>query len=106
MLLKLEAVSKSVIPNRDWTVKFDKSFMDNLGKYRKYHGERLMDLLRAFRNKYHHFMDLPDDLAEMMGPIPEGFYFYFVRRFPNLLMEIYFVVNENLKDDQILNDFF
>lgn len=106
LLLKLEAVSKSVIPNRDWTVKFDKSFMDNLGKYRKYHGERLMDLLRAFRNKYHHFMDLPDDLAEMMGPIPEGFYFYFVRRFPNLLMEIYFVVNENLKDDQILNDFF
>ncbi|CEP62363.1 bifunctional endoribonuclease/protein kinase IRE1 LALA0_S05e03972g [Lachancea lanzarotensis] len=105
LLLRLEAVSEMVIPNRDWTVKFDTIFMDNLGKYRKYSGEKLMDLLRALRNKYHHFMDLPQELAEVMGPIPDGFYLFFARRFPRLLIEIYFVVREYLKDDQILGSY-
>lgn len=106
LLLKLEDASIRVIPNQDWTVKFDGVFMNNLGKYRKYSGSKLMDLLRALRNKYHHFMDLPNELSEVMGPIPNGFYLYFIRRFPNLLLEIYRVVEENLKDDQILADFF
>lgn len=105
LLLKLEACSKQVIPNGDWTTKFDKEFMDNLGKYRKYSGEKLMDLLRALRNKYHHFMDLPDELAAIMGPVPDGFYNYFIKRFPNLLMVTYCVVNENFEDDQILGKF-
>lgn len=105
LLYKLEAHSKHIIPNSDWTSKFDKDFMDNLGKYRKYSGEKLMDLLRALRNKYHHFMDLPEDLAAVIGPVPDGFYNYFIKRFPNLLLEIYHVVLENLKDDQILCNF-
>lgn len=105
LLNELEAVASNVIGN-DWCCKFDKYFMDNLGKYRKYHGERLMDLLRALRNKYHHFNDLPDDLAAKMSPLPDGFYRYFNKRFPNLLMEIYEVVEENLKDDHILSTFF
>ncbi|CDO93864.1 unnamed protein product [Kluyveromyces dobzhanskii CBS 2104] len=106
LLLKLEEVSTKVITNGDWTMKFDAVFMDNLGKYRKYKGEKLMDLLRALRNKYHHFRDLPDELAEVMGPIPDGFYKYFIQRFPNILMEIYYVVHRNLKDDQVLSEFF
>ncbi|CAR27957.1 ZYRO0D10472p [Zygosaccharomyces rouxii] len=105
LLCKLESHSNQVIPNNDWTSKFDKDFMDNLGKYRKYSGEKLMDLLRALRNKYHHFMDLPEDLAAVIGPVPDGFYNYFIKRFPNLLLEIYHVVQENLKDDQILCNF-
>ncbi|AAS52213.2 ADR293Cp [Eremothecium gossypii ATCC 10895] len=105
LLLKLEASSTKVIPNKDWHAKFDQVFMDNLGKYRKYHGEKLMDLLRALRNKYHHFHDLPEELAELMGPIPDGFYYYFIKRFPDLLMEIYYVVKANLRDDQILTEF-
>ncbi|SCU91690.1 LADA_0F11452g1_1 [Lachancea dasiensis] len=106
LLLELEAVSERVIPNRDWASKFDPVFMENLGKYRKYNGDKLMDLLRAFRNKYHHFMDLPPELAEVMSPIPDGFYLYFARRFPRLLIEIYFVVQEHLRDDQILGIYF
>ncbi|QLQ80919.1 hypothetical protein HG537_0E02740 [Torulaspora globosa] len=106
LLLKLEAGAKSVILNGDWTTKFDKDFMNNLGKYRKYSGSKLMDLLRALRNKYHHFMDLPEDLAAAMSPIPAGFYNYFVLRFPNLLMTTYSIVRDNLEDDQILSKFF
>lgn len=106
LLLKLEAGAKLVILNGDWTTKFDKDFMNNLGKYRKYSGSKLMDLLRALRNKYHHFMDLPEDLAAAMSPIPAGFYNYFVLRFPNLLMITYSIVRDNLEDDQILSKFF
>lgn len=106
LLLKLEAISRNVIIDGDWTLKFNQMFMDNLGKYRKYHGNKLIDLLRSFRNKYHHFMDLPAELTEDIGPFPNGFYNYFVRKFPNLLMEVYHLVDENLKQDQMLHEFF
>lgn len=106
LLLKLETIAPKIITNGDWSKKFDQSFMDNLGKYRKYHFYKIMDLLRALRNKYHHFMDLPEDLAKEMGPIPDGFYEYFCSRFPNMLMEIYHLTHEILPDDQMLHEFF
>jgi serine/threonine-protein kinase/endoribonuclease IRE1 len=105
MLQQLETIAATVIGD-DWTVRFEKIFMDNLGKYRKYHGDRVMDLLRALRNKYHHFNDLPVDLAGKMGPLPDGFYRYFNSKFPRLLMEIYGVVEKNLIDDHVLGTFF
>ncbi|ONH68072.1 Serine/threonine-protein kinase/endoribonuclease IRE1 [Cyberlindnera fabianii] len=105
LLQKLEAVAFNVIGD-DWCCKMEKMFMDNLGKYRKYHGHRLMDLLRALRNKYHHFNDLPAELVPRMSPLPDGFYQYFNKKFPNLLMEIYWVVEEKLSDDHVLQNFF
>ncbi|KAH3664407.1 hypothetical protein WICMUC_005792 [Wickerhamomyces mucosus] len=106
LLLKLESISQKVILDGDWCKKFDKIFMDNLGKYRKYHGERLMDLLRAFRNKYHHFNDLPSELNAKMSPLPDGFYQYFNKKFPNFLMEIYYIVHETVADDHVLKTFY
>lgn len=106
LLVKLNVVSYKVIKDRNWSSKFDQKFMENLGKYRKYHFERVLDLLRAIRNKYHHFMDLPEDLAKEMGPLPDGFYKYFIRKFPNLLMEVYLFVEENMKEEQIFSEFF
>ena len=58
LLLKLEEVSEKV-HQMDWHAKMEADFMDNLGKYRKYHTTKLMDLLRALRNKYHHYNDMP-----------------------------------------------
>lgn len=106
LLLKLETIAPKIITNGNWSKKFDAAFMDNLGKYRKYHFNKIMDLLRALRNKYHHFMDLPDELAKEMGPIPDGFYEYFSSRFPDMLMEIYHLTKDILPDDQLLHEFF
>ncbi|CCK68884.1 bifunctional endoribonuclease/protein kinase IRE1 KNAG_0B04500 [Huiozyma naganishii CBS 8797] len=106
LLGKLDTLSKTVIPKADWSLKFDKLFMDNLGKYRKYHFDRVLDLLRAFRNKYHHYMDMPEELADIMGTIPDGFYHFFIVRFPNLLMETYLFVEKNMADDQAMVEFF
>lgn len=49
-LLALEKDAASVVGN-DWHTRLDRIFIENLGKYRKYNGKSLQDLLRALRNK-------------------------------------------------------
>lgn len=49
-LLALEKGAVSVVGS-DWHTRLDKIFIENLGKYRKYDGKSLQDLLRALRNK-------------------------------------------------------
>lgn len=51
ILHRLESRAKEVTAGGDWTKKVDKAFMDDLGKWRKYHGHSVRDLLRALRNK-------------------------------------------------------
>jgi len=106
LLKKLEAVAPDVIGIEGWFCKFDDDFMDNLGKYRKYKDDKLLDLLRAMRNKHHHFRDMPESLALKMGPLPDGFYFYFAKKFPKLLMVTYRMIKANLSDDEMLREFF
>lgn len=106
LLLKLESIALEVLGPQGWFEKFDDKFIDNLGKYRKYNTHKLMDLLRAIRNKYHHYQDLPKDLALEMGPLPDGFYFYFQRKFPRLLLVVYKLMEQILHDDDLLGQFF
>lgn len=105
LLLKLEAIGND-IHKGNWHSQFNDEFMNNLGKYRKYHPEKLMDLLRALRNKYHHFNDMPEPLRLKLSPLPNGFYKYFNDKFPNLLMSIYFVVERNLKQEHAFEEFY
>lgn len=105
LLVLFEKNAKSVTGD-DWHVKLDRAFIDSLNKYRKYHGDRLIDLLRAMRNKSHHFNDLPPSLQQSMGPVPEGFLHYFTSRFPNLLMTVYYFAEENLRNEQSFRPYF
>lgn len=50
MLIELERDAFSVVGN-DWNARLDKFFIENLGKYRKYDGRSVQDLMRALRNK-------------------------------------------------------
>ncbi|OBA25885.1 Pkinase-domain-containing protein, partial [Hanseniaspora valbyensis NRRL Y-1626] len=106
LLLLFNEISPKIITNGDWMRNFDLIYIENLGKYRKYQKDKIIDLLRTFRNKYHHFMDLHEDLQLLFSPFPDGFFNYYIRRFPSLVIDIYEFVNENLKEDQILKDFF
>lgn len=106
LLLKLEEVANKILGSKGWFAKFDDNFIDNLGKYRKYNTHKLMDLLRAIRNKYHHYQDLPKDLAEEMGPLPDGFYWYFARKFPRLLLTVHTQLSQIMADDELLGAFF
>lgn len=106
LLLKLESIAPDVLGSKGWFDKFDDKFIDNLGKYRKYNTHKLMDLLRAIRNKYHHYQDLPKDLAAEMGPLPDGFYWYFARKFPRMLLLVYRLMKTIMHDEELLVQFF
>ena len=50
VLIRLEKGAAVVVGN-DWHMRLDKVFIENLGKYRKYDGRSVQDLMRALRNK-------------------------------------------------------
>ncbi|KAI6002053.1 hypothetical protein EDD15DRAFT_2228978 [Pisolithus albus] len=92
-LVKLEANAPDIV-GQDWHSRLDKVFIENLGKFRKYDGKSVQDLLRALRNKKHHYQDLPENVKRHLGPMPEGFLSYFTRRFPHLFMHVHGVISE------------
>lgn len=49
-LVRLEQGAQSVV-GKDWYSRLDKTFTSSLGKYRKYKGGSVRDMLRAMRNK-------------------------------------------------------
>lgn len=73
----------------DFLAILDRRFVDALGRQRKYVGSRLLDLLRALRNKRNHYEDLPPDMQTRVGPLPAGYLRYWTSRFPKLLMACY-----------------
>ena len=73
LLQQLEAVSTEAVGSTDWTAALEPEVVANLGKYRKYSGSSLRDLLRVVRNKHNHFREMPAELQQKLGPLPEGF---------------------------------
>ncbi|KAI0672326.1 hypothetical protein C8Q78DRAFT_1026414 [Trametes maxima] len=90
-LLALEKGAYDVV-GADWHTRLDKLFIENLGKFRKYDGKSVQDLLRALRNKKHHYQDLPDNVKRLLGSMPEGFLAYFTRKFPRLFLHVHAVI--------------
>ncbi|KAE8258419.1 hypothetical protein A4X13_0g1705 [Tilletia indica] len=87
-LVALESQA-GVVLGGEWYKKVDRAFVDDLGKFRKYDSRSVQDLLRALRNKKHHYQDLSPHLKKLLGPIPGGFLAYFTRRFPLLFMHVH-----------------
>ncbi|RYP17418.1 hypothetical protein DL765_004548 [Monosporascus sp. GIB2] len=84
-----------------------KEFVDSLGKQRKYTGSKLLDLLRALRNKRFHYGDMSDSLKKMVGPLPDGYLGFWTRRFPNLLIVCCRVVYRvKLQDTDTFREYF
>ena len=89
----LEQNAESIV-GPDWRRRFDKNFLDDLGKFRTYNSASVQDLLRVIRNKKHHFQDMPITLKKQLSPMPEGFLLYFTRRFPTLFLHVYGVLEQ------------
>ncbi|KAB8302500.1 hypothetical protein EYC80_005896 [Monilinia laxa] len=92
-LLELERWAPDVC-HGDFLKPLGKEFVDSMGKQRKYTGTRLLDLLRALRNKKNHYEDMPDKLKKDVGPLPDGYLSFWTRKFPNLLIICWNVVYE------------
>ncbi|OJZ92417.1 hypothetical protein ASPFODRAFT_39773 [Aspergillus luchuensis CBS 106.47] len=94
-LLCLESVAPRVMgPDMDFLRLLPREFKDNLGKQRKYTGSKMLDLLRALRNKRNHYNDMPEHLKAHIGGLPEGYLNFWTVRFPSLLMSCHWVIVE------------
>ncbi|NXC77236.1 ERN1 endoribonuclease, partial [Anhinga anhinga] len=81
----LEAGGRSVV-RTNWRMHISLPLQTDLRKFRTYKGGSVRDLLRAMRNKKHHYHELPADVRAALGSIPDGFVQYFTSRFPRLLL--------------------
>jgi len=89
-LAVLEEYSEDVLDHRrNFLAKLDQSFINSLGKQRKYTGDKMLDLLRALRNKKNHYEDMEDAIKAKVGPLPSGYLRYWTVKFPQLLMSCY-----------------
>ncbi|KAL4648006.1 serine/threonine-protein kinase/endoribonuclease IRE1 [Arapaima gigas] len=85
---QLERGGRAVVKG-DWREHITVPLQTDLRKFRSYKGGSVRDLLRAMRNKKHHYRELPEDVQQTLGSIPDQFVSYFTSRFPHLLQHTY-----------------
>uniref|UniRef100_A0A8C4Y6N8 Serine/threonine-protein kinase/endoribonuclease IRE1 n=1 Tax=Gopherus evgoodei TaxID=1825980 RepID=A0A8C4Y6N8_9SAUR len=85
---QLERGGREVV-KMDWREHITVPLQTDLRKFRSYKGGSVRDLLRAMRNKKHHYRELPLEVQETLGSIPDYFVCYFTSRFPRLLLHTY-----------------
>lgn len=87
-LKSLERNAKAIIRD-DWKQHLDESLKEDLRKHRDYLSISVRDLLRAIRNKRHHYHELSNEIQRLLGTIPIDFTKYWIVRFPRLLAHSY-----------------
>uniref|UniRef100_A0A2K6TP24 non-specific serine/threonine protein kinase n=1 Tax=Saimiri boliviensis boliviensis TaxID=39432 RepID=A0A2K6TP24_SAIBB len=70
----------------NWHEHISMALQTDLRRFRSYKGTSVRDLLRAVRNKKHHYRELPVEVRQALGQVPDGFVQYFTNRFPRLLL--------------------
>ncbi|KAL4624470.1 serine/threonine-protein kinase/endoribonuclease IRE2 [Arapaima gigas] len=96
---RLETAGRAVV-RTNWRMHISVPLQTDLRKFRTYKGNSVRDLLRAMRNKKHHYHELPSEVQKTLGEVPEGFVHYFTSRFPRLLLHthgaLHFCAHERL----------
>ncbi|GIY10862.1 hypothetical protein CDAR_190031 [Caerostris darwini] len=100
----LERFNHHVV-NEDWREHITTELQTDLRKFRTYKGHSVRDLLRALRNKKHHYWELPPELQKSLGEIPDEFVTYFTSRFPKLLIHTYLSMQQ-LKNESVLQKYY
>nr|XP_020040033.1 serine/threonine-protein kinase/endoribonuclease IRE2 [Castor canadensis] len=85
LVVALEAGGYKVIRD-NWYKHISVPLQTDLRRFRSYKGTSVRDLLRAIRNKKHHYRELPAEVQEALGQVPDSFIQYFTQRFPQLLL--------------------
>ncbi|XP_048188050.1 serine/threonine-protein kinase/endoribonuclease IRE2 [Perognathus longimembris pacificus] len=85
LVAALEAGGHMVVRD-NWHQHISAPLQADLRRFRSYKGTSVRDLLRAIRNKKHHYRELPAAVRQALGPVPESFVKYFTQRFPRLLL--------------------
>ncbi|CAD5211342.1 unnamed protein product [Bursaphelenchus okinawaensis] len=87
----LEMNSYRVVSS-NWNAKLSFSVQQDLRNHRSYKGHSVKDLLRAIRNKKNHYQELPIEVRQEYGSIPDEYMRYFTSRFPYLLIHVFKVM--------------
>ncbi|XP_061627778.1 serine/threonine-protein kinase/endoribonuclease IRE1 isoform X1 [Phyllopteryx taeniolatus] len=85
IVVNLESERRGVV-RTNWRLHISAPLQMDLRRFRTYKGSSVRDLLRAMRNKKHHYHELPPHVQQTLGELPDGFVGYFTSRFPKLLM--------------------
>ncbi|GMJ02791.1 ARABIDOPSIS THALIANA INOSITOL REQUIRING 1-1, inositol requiring 1-1 [Hibiscus trionum] len=104
VLNELESIAPVALGGK-WDEKLEAAFLNNIGHYRRYKFDSVRDLLRVIRNKQNHYRELPQDIQDLLGPLPEGFDGYFACRFPKLLIEVYKVLFKLCKEEKFFQKY-
>ncbi|XP_011658077.1 serine/threonine-protein kinase/endoribonuclease IRE1a isoform X2 [Cucumis sativus] len=105
-LLKALESTAQIALGIKWNEKLEPIFIANIGRYRRYKYDSVRDLLRVMRNKLNHYRELPKEIQELVGSIPEGFDDYFTTRFPKLLIEVYKVTSCFCRHEECFKKYF
>lgn len=105
LLKALEATAAEAL-HGNWDSKLDSSFLTNITRYRRYKYDSVRDLLRVIRNKLNHYRELPTEIQEVLGSVPEGFDNHFTSRFPRLLIQVYRVICAYCREEELLSKYF
>ncbi|XP_061395116.1 serine/threonine-protein kinase/endoribonuclease IRE1-like [Musca vetustissima] len=79
----------NIVVLEDWNLHLDPIITEDLRKFRGYMGASVRDLLRALRNKKHHYHELTEEMQNILGSIPHEFTNYWISRFPHLISHAY-----------------
>uniref|UniRef100_A0A0R3PMF6 non-specific serine/threonine protein kinase n=1 Tax=Angiostrongylus costaricensis TaxID=334426 RepID=A0A0R3PMF6_ANGCS len=101
---RLEGNALAVIGG-NWRNSICDPLATDLRKFRTYKGHSVRDLLRAMRNKKHHYRELPENVQDSLGRIPDQFVLYFTTRFPLLLLHTYKAV-EWCADEDVFKSYY
>ncbi|KYQ89321.1 putative protein serine/threonine kinase [Tieghemostelium lacteum] len=104
--VEIDSHIEEVAVGGDWWLYMDKILIDNIGRYRKYNGKSIRDLLRVIRNKFNHYRDLSPEEKICLGNLPDGFLSYFEKKFPKLLIITYLFVHKNLKNEAYFKQYY
>lgn len=77
----------------NWHEALEPRIRDDLRKHRSYNGKSVRDLLRAMRNKKHHYNELSEDIKMTFGRIPDGYINYWTSRFPKLVTHSWYAMH-------------
>ncbi|KAK7360337.1 hypothetical protein VNO77_02323 [Canavalia gladiata] len=105
LLVALESIAMVALDGK-WDERMERAFIADISQYRRYKFNSVRDLLRVMRNKLNHYRELPREIQELVGPIPEGFNDYFASRFPRLLIEVYKVILQYCKEEECFQRYF
>ena len=89
----------------DWQRLLPQEIQYELTNHRSYRSSSVSSLLRAIRNKKHHYRELSDEVKQILGSVPDGFMSFFDDLFPRLVYHCY-IAMQAFKDEPLFRDYY